>query len=78
MDNELNRIRLHRDTLEEILRMVDYINPVDSCKLGSGYVEIKSEACAGIGQIISASVPVDLGDGHYGHFTKTVENEESW
>jgi hypothetical protein len=78
----MNEITLHRDDLEEILRLVDNLNPahrdvLHGEKLGSGYVTIYSDQSSGIGQLVDAEVDVDL-NGFRGKFKQRIVDESSW
>ena len=73
----MQTIRLHRDDLEAILKIVDQLNPADSTRLAAGMVTITEDASSGIGSIVEIEVPVDI-NGMWGTFKKTIVDESSW
>ena len=73
----MNTIRLHRDDLETIIKIVDQLNPADSTRLAGGFVTITSDGSSGIGDIVEIEVPVDI-NGLYGTFKKTIIDESRW
>jgi len=75
----MNKITLHRDDLETILKMVDQLNPVTE-KLNDfteGVVTITSDSSSGIGSIIAVEIPTDI-SGISGTFRKVIVDEKNW
>lgn len=82
----MNKIRLHRDDLETMLRIVDQLNPAADHPGGlerpgidftAGRCTITEDNSSGIGSIISIEVPVDI-NGLSGTFRKIIIDEKSW
>ena len=73
----MQTIHLHREDLVELLRLIDEINPEDSGKLGSGMVTVNCDSSSGIGSIITAELPVLLGDTR-GTFVAVISDESNW
>jgi hypothetical protein len=68
---------MHRDDLEEILNIVDQLNPSNDTRLAAGMVTITCDNSSGIGSVIEMEVPVDI-NGLYGTFKKTIVDESNW
>lgn len=73
----MSKITLHRDDLERILEVVDKINPVDSMRLGAGYVTIHQHSKCEIGSKVDVILSTHL-DGIPGEFTVSIIDEENW
>ena len=72
----MKEIRLHRDDLEQILKIVDQLNPPGE-KLGSGMVVITEDNSSGIGSIVTMKCAIDI-NGLEGWFVKEIVDESSW
>jgi hypothetical protein len=66
----------HRE-LMELLNIVETMNPPDTLMLSAGTVKITTERTNGIGSILSATVPVKVGD-RWGDWTTTITDERHW
>lgn len=73
----MQSVKLHRDDLETILKIVDQLNPPNDAQLGSGWVTITEDNSSGIGSIVEIEVPVEI-NGMTGIFKRTIVDESSW
>lgn len=73
----MNEIRLHRDDLETILRLVDQLNPARNDMHSAGYVTITQDNSSGIGSLVWAEIDVEL-NGISGKFKQQIVDESSW
>ena len=73
----MSKITLHRDYLQHILDVVDKINPVDSMRLGAGYVTIHEHSKCEVGSKVDIIVGTHV-DGIPGEFTVSIINEGNW
>ncbi|NBP15811.1 hypothetical protein EBU95_15715 [bacterium] len=71
----MNKITLHRDDLETILKLVDRLNPDHT--IDGNKVTITADNSSGIGVIIAVEVPIDI-NGVTGTFTKVIVDSNKW
>lgn len=73
----MNTITLNSDELENILAMINELNPANQHKLGAGSAEISVDSSSGIGSIVTVTIPMTCGNYH-GKFTTTITDESDW
>jgi hypothetical protein len=66
----------HRE-LVELLEIVETMNPPDTLMLSAGTVKITSEASNGIGSILRATVPLQVGE-RWGEWTTNITDQRHW
>lgn len=71
----MNKITLHRDDLETILKLVDQLNPNNT--IDGDKVTITAYSSSGIGVVIAVEVPVDI-NGVTGTFNKVIVDSNKW
>ena len=71
----MNKITLHRDDLETILKLVDQLNPNNT--IDGDRVTITADSSSGIGVVIAVEVPVDI-NGVTGTFNKVIVDSNKW
>ena len=71
----MNKITLHRDDLETILKLVDQLNPNNT--IDGDKVTITADSSSGIGVVIAVEVPVDI-NGVTGTFNKVIVDSNKW
>lgn len=72
---DMNKITLHRDDLETILKLVDRLNPDHT--IDGDKVTITADNSSGIGVIIAVEIPIDI-NGVTGTFNKVIVNSTEW
>ena len=72
---DMNKITLHRDDLETILKLVDRLNPDHT--IDGDKVTITADSSSGIGVVIAVEVPVDI-NGVTGTFNKVIVDSNKW
>ena len=70
-------LHLNHRELIELLNIVETMNPPDTLQLGSGTVKINVQPVGGLGSILTASVPVKVGE-RWGDWTTTITDERHW
>ena len=73
----MNEITLTHRELKELLRIVEELNPPDTLMLGSGTIKVCVDNSSGIGSIVSATVPLAMGE-RWGDWTTKITDESSW
>lgn len=73
----IKTINLTTEELKKILAIVEELNPAGTLLIASGRVDITIDNSSGIGSIVTATVPVKIGE-HWGEFTTRITGEESW
>lgn len=72
---DMDKITIHRDDLEAILKLVDRLNPDHT--IDGDKVTITADSSSGIGVIIAVEIPVDF-NGVTGTFTKVIVDSTKW
>ena len=72
---DMNKITLHRDDLETILKLVDRLNPDHT--IDGDKVTITADNSSGIGVIIAVEIPIDI-NCVTGTFNKVIVNSTEW
>ena len=72
---DMNKITLHRDDLETILKLVDRLNPDHT--IDGDKVTITADNSSGIGVIIAVEIPIDI-NGVTGTFNKVIVDSTEW
>lgn len=73
----MKEITLNHRELTELLRLVEEINPPDSTMLAAGTVKIVEDSSSGIGSILTATLPVKVGD-RWGDWSTRITDERHW
>lgn len=70
-------IYLTTDELEELLAVVNELNPYVKDVPGTGLVKISQDTSSGIGSILCATITMKCGN-YKGEFTTIITDENNW
>ena len=73
----MNEIYLSHRELKELIDIVESMNPPDTMMLQAGTVQISVDSSSGIGSLVKATIPVQVGD-RWGEWTTTITDESDW
>jgi hypothetical protein len=73
----INEITLSHRELKELLAIVEEHNPPNEMLLAAGTVKVSVDCSSGIGSIVTATIPMSVGNRH-GEWTTRITDESTW